>query len=94
MAKKKSSAKKKSVEQATTPDWQQPIRDRQAKELQAKKDAQEKREAAIAKELKTPLSTEEIAEMVQLEKQANQGKDQPHPTDMARLGRMRIRAEL
>ncbi len=58
-----------------------------------KKKADE-RAKELEKQLKTPLSPEERIEMDALEKQANQGKNQPHALDMVKLSMYRIRSKI
>ncbi len=48
----------------------------------------------MAKELETPLTADERIDMDRLERMANQGRGQPHATEMLKLGRYRVRAKI
>jgi len=72
------------------------------KKLKAEQEAKDKAAAKVeakAKkvadgEMKRPLNAEEKVELKNLEAQANQGRFQPDPPQMLRLGRLRQRAKL
>lgn len=64
-----------------------------AEEAKRKKVAKKKADAE-AKELATPLSTDERTKMLQLEAQANKGRNQPDGMAMLELSRLRIRAKI
>jgi len=71
---------------------------RLAAEKKAKEKAAAKVDTAARKEaealMKKPLSKQEREELAHLDAQANQGRFQPDPTEMLKLGKLRQRAKL
>jgi len=67
---------------------EQEAKDKAAAEVEAKA------KKVADDEMKRPLSAEEKVELKTLEAQANQGRFQPDPPQMLKLGRLRQRAKL
>lgn len=63
-----------------------------AEEIRKKK--AKARAEALEKELSTPLTPAEKEEMLDIEKRANRGKNQPHSSEMHKLSKYRIRSKL
>ncbi len=72
--------------------------ERVARELEKtaaiRKKKADKKAKRLAKALETPLSVAERADMVTLEKRANQGTRQPDSLEMGRLSIYRVRAKI
>jgi len=64
-----------------------------AQEVARKKEVAQKA-ADLKEELSHPLTDKERVDMEGLEKQANSGRYQPDPLDMARLGKYRVRNKI